>query len=239
MLKDWFYYSKGERRVITLLLLVMAIIVSLMLVESTRQDETVIENNTLSLADSLLCKIEKSRPASSRDNVTHHKRNGRNNGNRLYKPLISQESSEKESAVPKYKKQEKFSEGTIVDLNTADTITLKKIPGIGSVISRNIVHYRERLGGFYSVNQIKEVKYADSTLIRWFKVETSVYRKLKINSDGFDILKSHPYMNYPKVKAILKYRERRGSIKNIMQLSVLKEFSAEDIDRLKHYIDFQ
>lgn len=239
MFKDWFYYSKGERRVIILLLLVMAIIVSLMLVESTRQNEFVVDNNTFSLADSLLCRIESSRPKNSRNDVTYHKSNNGNNVNRPYKSLTSRKSSKKESVVSKYKKQDKFSEGTIVDLNTADTITLKKIPGIGSVISRNIVHYRERLGGFYSVNQIKEVKYADLTLIRWFKVETSVYRKLKVNSDGFDVLKSHPYMNYPKIKAILKYRERRGRIKNIMQLSVLKEFSDEDIERLKHYLDFQ
>ena len=48
-------------------------------------------------------------------------------------------------------RQEKFPEGIRVELNTADTATLKKIPGIGSYYARRIVDYRNRLGGFVSV----------------------------------------------------------------------------------------
>ena len=54
-------------------------------------------------------------------------------------------------------RQEKFPEGIRVELNTADTATLKKIPGIGSYYARRIVDYRNRLGGFVSVAQLKEM----------------------------------------------------------------------------------
>ena len=40
----------------------------------------------------------------------------------------------------------KYPEGTLVDVNVADTAELKKIPGIGSGIAKAIVGYRNRLG---------------------------------------------------------------------------------------------
>ena len=45
----------------------------------------------------------------------------------------------------------------MLDLNRADTAELKKIPGIGSGIARLIVNYRQRLGGFYQIEQLQEI----------------------------------------------------------------------------------
>ena len=56
-----------------------------------------------------------------------------------------------------FQKQEKYPEGTIVELNGADTTTLKKIPGIGSSFARRITKYRELLGGFHHIEQLAEV----------------------------------------------------------------------------------
>ena len=50
----------------------------------------------------------------------------------------------------------KYKTGTILDLNRADTTELKKVPGIGSGIARLIVGYRQRLGGFYQIEQLKD-----------------------------------------------------------------------------------
>ena len=58
-----------------------------------------------------------------------------------------------------YVKAFKYPEGTLVDVNSADTAELKKIPGIGSGIAGGIVRYRERLGGFYALIQLEEVKH--------------------------------------------------------------------------------
>ena len=45
----------------------------------------------------------------------------------------------------------KYEVGTVIDLNAADTVELKKRPGVGSAIDRRIVRYREQLGGYYDV----------------------------------------------------------------------------------------
>ncbi|HSR37463.1 MAG TPA: helix-hairpin-helix domain-containing protein, partial [Phnomibacter sp.] len=43
-----------------------------------------------------------------------------------------------------------------VDINTADTTALIALPGIGSRLAARIVNFRDKLGGFYSINQVAE-----------------------------------------------------------------------------------
>lgn len=237
MWKNWFYYSKSERRVIVLLSVVLTITIVLVSIEATSGDTFKLDDKSLALADSLSHKIRESKKRFVRDSSYN---------SRAVKSHVSEKREKRKVGTfhetagykPLYIKQEKFSEGTLVDLNIADTTVLKKIPGIGSVISRNIVHYRERLGGFYDISQLLEVRYVDSTLLKWFKLESGIFRKLKVNYDNIDVLKSHPYMNYYKAKAIIEYRNRRGNLKNISQLSFLKEFNSKDIEKLKKYLDF-
>lgn len=232
---------------IILLLLIFSVIISFVIIESYNEKSIRIENNTLALTDSLLKKIKDSEKRYVRDSLFYPKKTSRKQyqSTRSKTVYTNIKEEQKTSEViennfrPKYKKQEKFPEGTLVDINTADTTILKKIPGIGSVISRNIVRYRERLGGFYDINQILEVRYVDSSFLKWFKMEKGVYRKLKVNTDNLDILKTHPYMNYYRAKAIIDYRNRRGKIENILQISLLKEFSDKDIQKLEQYLDFQ
>ena len=159
-------------------------------------------------------------------------------GSGRYRPVSLSDKAESRKDTLKYPRQEKFASGIVIDVNTADTSVLKKIPGIGSVISRNVVDYRERLGGFHDIDQLLEVKYVDTVLLKWFDVKTGVYRKINVNSAGIDELRKHPYMDFYKARAIVEYRRKRGKIKSLSQISMFKEFSDSDIDRLKHYMSF-
>lgn len=137
------------------------------------------------------------------------------------------------SFVPKYP------EGTVVDLNRADTAELKRIPGIGSGIARMIVSYRERLGGFYSVEQIDEIDALGSEAKKWFEVTSPVLRKLEVNKAGLDKLRNHPYMDFYKAKAIVEYRRKRGKIKSLSRLSLFEEFTEKDLEKLSPYLSFE
>lgn len=132
----------------------------------------------------------------------------------------------------------KYPEGTLVDVNTADTTELKKIPGIGSGIARAIVGYRERLGGFYALEQLQEIKFVTPELLEWFKLGDGVIRKLNINKDGLDKLRAHPYVNFYQAKVIVEHRRKRGQIKSLSQLSLYEEFTEKDLVRLANYFSF-
>lgn len=132
----------------------------------------------------------------------------------------------------------KFPEGTIVDLNSSDTTVLKKVPGIGSGIASLIVNYRNRLGGFCNVNQLKEVEYVTPGMLHWFKADSTNIRKINVNKVGLDQLRFHPYMNFYKAKVILEHRKKRGPIHNLQELSLYEEFTENDLKRLAPYLEF-
>ena len=132
----------------------------------------------------------------------------------------------------------KYPEGTLVDVNVADTAELKKIPGIGSGIAKAIVAYRNRLGGFYSLSQLEEIDYVTPELLKWFKLEGGAVRKLDINRWGLDKLRSHPYLNFYQAKVIIEHRRKRGEIKSLSQLSLYEEFTEKDLIRLSAYVSF-
>lgn len=133
----------------------------------------------------------------------------------------------------------KYEEGTIVDLNKADTSILKRIPGIGSTLARMIVVYRQRLGGFYDVAQLQEVPHVRVELNKWFVVTPAGLHKIQVNSASLDKLRSHPYMDFYKAKAIMEYRRKRGKIKGLSQLSMFEEFTEKDLKRLSPYLTFE
>ena len=137
-----------------------------------------------------------------------------------------------------YVKAFKYPEGTLVDVNSADTAELKKIPGIGSGIAGGIVRYRERLGGFYALSQLEEVKHVTPGLLKWFKLENDSIRKLEINKASLDKLRAHPYLTFYQAKVIVEHRRKKGQIKSLSQLALYEEFTEKDLERLSAYVSF-
>lgn len=132
----------------------------------------------------------------------------------------------------------KYPEGTLVDLNRADTTELKKIPGIGIGIAQAIVAYRNRLGGFYDVAQLQELKWVTSDIQRWFKVENCPIHRINANKASLDRLRAHPYINYYQARVIVEFRRKKDKLKSLSQLSLYEEFTEKDLKRLSHYLTF-
>lgn len=44
-----------------------------------------------------------------------------------------------------------------ININTASSAKLEELPGIGPVLAQNIIEYREKIGGFKSIEQIMDV----------------------------------------------------------------------------------
>ena len=103
-------------------------------------------------------------------------------------------------------------EYTIVDINKADTSAFISLPGIGNKLALRIVNFREKLGGFYSIDQIGETYgLPDSSFQKikpFLKLETSLLKKFNINSATKDEMKLHPYIKWNLANAIVEYRNQ-------------------------------
>jgi DNA uptake protein ComE-like DNA-binding protein len=132
----------------------------------------------------------------------------------------------------------KLKEGQKLSINSADSSLLKQIPGIGSYYAKQIIHLRDRLGGFYTSSQLKEIEGFPEEALPYIDVDIRVIRKLKINSLSFSQLRKHPYINYYQAKAIDDYKRLHGPLKSLEQLRLLDCFPPEAIERLKPYVEF-
>lgn len=132
----------------------------------------------------------------------------------------------------------KFRQKTVVDLNTADSVTLMRVPGIGSYFAGRILHYRNRLGGYVSASQLREIKNFPEETISWFTAGSRTPETLRINHLTFRELLRHPYINYEQTKAICNYRDKFGPIHNLQELSNYDAFTASDLSRLEPYVRF-
>lgn len=111
---------------------------------------------------------------------------------------------------------------TITDINTADTSAFIALPGIGSKLASRIVNFRDKLGGFYSVNQLAETYgLPDSTFEKikpYLQVNAGTVKKININTATKDELKTHPYIKWNMANAIVEYRNQHGNYKSLEEL---------------------
>ena len=133
----------------------------------------------------------------------------------------------------------KLTAGEHVMLNTADTSTLKRVPGIGSGYARAIVNYRNRLGGYADVRQLLEIDGLPEEALQYIELGTPDLHKININHLSLDKLKRHPYINFYQARAIVEQRRLHGPLRSVSDLKMIKDFSASDIKRLAPYMDFK
>lgn len=139
---------------------------------------------------------------------------------------------------PAAAKSEKYAPGTVINLNLADTTELKKIPGIGSGLSRLIAGYRQQLGGFYRVEQLKEINLDTEVLKEWFSANPADIRRINLNRAGVERLRSHPYINFYQARAIVEHRKKKGKLTSLKPFALYEEFTEEDLERISHYVCF-
>ncbi len=129
-----------------------------------------------------------------------------------------------------------------LDLNSCDSASLEALPGIGPVLSARIIRYRNLLGGYASVSQLKEVyglSQETFDLVRDRVVADSMaVRKIRINQAEYRELLRFPYLEKHEVNAILKYRELEGRITDIGDLISNRIIESSRAARIRPYLEF-
>jgi DNA uptake protein ComE-like DNA-binding protein len=139
-----------------------------------------------------------------------------------------------------FSKKEKI---VVKDINQATQEDLIKIYGIGDAISMRILKFKESLGGFVSMDQMKEVWGLSPEVIQSlnanFKVGAlSNIKKIDINNASMKELAQFPYFKYNLAREIVIYRSMHGDIKNVADLTKIKGMSIENANIIALYLDF-
>lgn len=102
-----------------------------------------------------------------------------------------------------------------VELNGADSAMLDAVRGIGPYYAKKILRYRELLGGYYSVEQLKEIKmtyFNTDSAAYYFLVDSGLIRQRDLDTMSFKSVLRHPYLEYENVKAIFNAKRKFGRL---------------------------
>jgi competence protein ComEA len=126
------------------------------------------------------------------------------------------------------------------EINLSDSAGWSRLPGIGAKLASRIVHFREKLGGFYQVEQVGET----------FGLPDSVFQKIKpslrmnagsvvqinLNDATPEILQSHPYIRWQFAKLIIAYRRQHGGFHSEEELLQIVQMDPGKFEKIKPYV---
>lgn len=218
--KDFFYYSKGNRIGI-ILLLILLFVVGIFYV---------VLHKFVPLNPSYIAQTEE----MEKDFNTFQE-------SLISVPEVTDEDSHENNSTPTKKsskaKPEKLKDGQTIDINAVSAQTLTRIPGIGETFAERIIDYRNDLGGFIRLDQLREIK--GITMNKYSKILPYIILKkphytFNINTASV----AHPYLNEQQVEAIKAIR-LRNKIQSVEDLAESEHFTAKDLERLEPYMRFE
>ena len=242
-LKNWFGFSRRERRSTFILLVIIVVIIGL---------RYTLPDSNLKITDITgkhLSEKDLEIPAATKTSL-----NSENSFTEpITKPYYKQEkpgfykknkdpSSTTSISDGKFRQSKTGKQRTKIDINTGDSAALVMLPGIGPVLSARIFKYRRLLGGYARIEQLKEVyglppETYDIIRDRVF-ADSTVVNRISINSADYKELSHIHYLEKYEITAILKYRKLKGVIKNISELSENKLITKEKARMAGPYLKF-
>lgn len=127
----------------------------------------------------------------------------------------------------------------VIDVNEADSIAWEALPGIGATLTHRILQFRNNLGGFYSVDQLKEVYgLPDSTFqkISGRLICKGDFQRIDINNASIEILAQHPYIKRKAARIVIAWRQQHGPLLDPEQLMLCGALDSSGLRKLSPYL---
>ncbi len=138
-------------------------------------------------------------------------------------------------------KHDKFAQPSIIEINSADSTAWTSIRGIGPVLANRIIKFRDRLGGFHSVNQIGETYGLEAEVFESFKDQLQIkdsISQLDVNHLNIYEIARHPYINKKQASWIVKYRNQHGEFRFAEDLLKIRTLDTNFVNKLIPYLSF-
>jgi len=128
----------------------------------------------------------------------------------------------------------------ITDINLADSAGWSRLPGIGAKLASRIVHFRDKLGGFYQVEQVGETFGLPDSVFQKIKpslrINTISLMRIDLNDATPEVLQSHPYIRWQLAKLIMEYRRQHGGFHSEEELLQIAQMDPGKFEKIKPYV---
>jgi DNA uptake protein ComE-like DNA-binding protein len=243
-LKNWFGFTRRERRSASILLIIIMFIIGSRYLVPEKNIEIEYYGNLL--ADTELTSEISDRDISSGNMLfafNHSAESKDTVGNSGFVGKEGHPAIKYRSGGGRFRNPSPLQQRAPMDINRCDSAALVTLPGIGPVLSARIIKYRKLLGGFASVEQLREVYGLPEETFELIEgrlyADSSGLRRIKVNSAGYRELSQIHYLEKYDISAILKYRELTGRINSIEELKENKILTQEKAGKVEPYLDFR
>jgi DNA uptake protein ComE-like DNA-binding protein len=213
-IKNYLSITKKEWNGMVVLVVLIALIFAAPFIYQLFRKDTTINAKDFDAAVAMLDKAKKSQA-------------GDNSGNGKAQPAF-------------YKKA---ATGIVIELNGADSAKLTALHGIGPSFAKRIITYRNRLGGFYNKEQLREVFGLDSSTYSGLQAQVNAdpsrIKKILVNKVTFDGLSHFPYLSYKQMNAIIQFREQHGDYESLADMKNIAILDDQTLNKIKPYIAFK
>ena len=127
-----------------------------------------------------------------------------------------------------------------IEVNQADSLSWISLKGVGPKTTQQIMKYRKKLGGFHSIDQLKEVYLVNEELFKNISenlvVNDTLLNKIDVNKVTLDQLKAHPYFNWNLSNSIVNYRFQHGEYENLNKIKEILLVNEEIYRKIAPYL---
>ncbi|WP_419701171.1 helix-hairpin-helix domain-containing protein [Mucilaginibacter sp. NFX135] len=142
-----------------------------------------------------------------------------------------------------YHHAEKAAPGEVIEINSADSAKLTRIRGIGPAFAMRVIRYRERVGGFYNKEQLKEVFGIDEAKYTEIQggitVDNKHITKMNVNAASLNELRRFPYLSFKQANAILEYHNQHGDYTSIEDMKNIAILDDGILRKIEPYLTFK
>jgi competence ComEA-like helix-hairpin-helix protein len=128
---------------------------------------------------------------------------------------------------------------TLVDINMATEEELQQVKGVGPFFAKQIVKYRDALGGFHDERQLLKVwKVDEEKFAAWkpYIYTSGEIKKLSLNLASLEELEAHPLISWNLANSIVKLRLQNGPFKRIEDVKRSALMNEQLFEELKWYL---
>jgi len=129
-----------------------------------------------------------------------------------------------------------------IKINTSSPEEWQQLYGIGPYYAKMICGFRDKLGGFVSIDQVAQTYgLPDSTFqkIKPHLLLNESVKKIDLNTASAKELAAHPYLKWNHANAIVKYREQHGDFANVGQLANIKILNPGVLSQIESYLKIE
>ena len=128
----------------------------------------------------------------------------------------------------------------LLEINAASKEDLIELNGVGEFYAKQILKYKNELGGFVFIEQLLEVwKMRLETyekLLPQLSIDTNKIKKINVNTCSLEDLRSHPYLDYYQANSIIKMRMQKDGYNELQEILESKLINEEEFQRLLPYL---